>query len=103
VHSLAGIGGERLPRRDDLGEYLGAFRIVGHGTFAGADQHQVCRTGRSTADRADEALQHPYRILESIPPRDLHDQWDVRCRRDAGAQHLGKTFDASAAAVSGDE
>src|SRR4051812_41992729 len=41
-----------------------------------------------------EAAHHAERILETIPTRDLNDQWRIEVRRWTGALHVATTGDA---------
>jgi hypothetical protein len=65
VHPAAHRAREPLPGRLNLGEHLGAFRIVGHRGDVRTGEHEVRRL--VGPDVLGEAGQHPERVLEAVP------------------------------------
>ena len=85
----SGVRRQELPGSRHFGVYLRAFGVVVNVLHAGPGKHELrIATGENSTH---ETLHDPERVLEAVPPRDLHDQ---RC---CGIDRLGLEHQRSVA------
>ena len=94
---------ELAPGAQDLVEDRCSLRIVGHRVHVWASQDQLGTGRRRPVHELRKALHDAQVVLQRVPARDLHDQWDVPAGGPAEADDVGLSVDSPRGPVRSEE